>query len=81
MCVWTCGRCMKKFRDVNAVKKHRELCQSNNTRSLFSCHICEIEYETVHHLNAHYAGHYKEQLKEKVNNAIPGKNIITTVER
>ena len=79
MCVWTCGRCMKKFRDVNAVKKHRELCQSNNTRSLFSCHICEIEYETVHHLNAHYAGHYKEQLKEKVNNAIPGKNIITTV--
>ena len=72
-CVWTCGVCRKQFRDVSAVKKHRELCQANNDKSFFSCHICEIEYETLHHLNAHYAQHYKDQLKERVTNALPGQ--------
>ena len=48
------------------------LIHSGNAKSLFSCHICEIEYETVHHLNGHYAVHYKDQLRARVANETPG---------
>jgi hypothetical protein len=67
-----CPQCGKEFRDGNAIKKHREVCASLSGKSIFSCHICEIEYETAHHLNGHYAQHYKQELKEKLTNTNPG---------
>ena len=66
-CIWNCSQCGKSFVNSVAIKKHSEVCPaSGSNKSVFSCHICETEYESSHHLNAHYAFHYKEELKAKI---------------
>ena len=58
------------------MKKHSEVCPASGfNKSVFSCHICETEYESSHHLNAHYSLHYKEELKAKIASDTSGMSV------
>jgi hypothetical protein len=45
---------------------------TQSSPAVFSCHLCGIEYKATHHLNQHYAQHYKAQLVETMANPESG---------